>query len=70
MNSEDGSQSPHWVEAYLAAKTPTTAVTKLTWTGKNGVVRVPLTAAQRDVRRYAALSFRAAPDPAGAPKRI
>ncbi|MEU0094239.1 Calx-beta domain-containing protein [Kribbella sp. NPDC006257] len=68
VKSEDGSQSPHWVEAYLAAKTPTTAVTKLTWTGKNGVVRVPLTAAQRDVRRYAALSFRAAPDPAGAPR--
>jgi hypothetical protein len=68
VTNEDSAQSPHWIEAYLAAKTPTTAVTKLTWTGKNGVVRVNLTAAQRDVRRYAALSFRAAPDPAGAPK--
>lgn len=68
VKNEDSSQSPHWVEAYLAAKTPTMAVTKLTWTGRNGVVRVNLTAAQRDVRRYAALSFRAAPDPAGAPK--
>ncbi|WP_246486601.1 Calx-beta domain-containing protein [Kribbella qitaiheensis] len=68
VTSEDSAQSPHWIEAYLAAKTPTTAVTKLTWTGKNGAVRVNLTAAQRDVRRYSALSFRAAPDPAGAPK--
>ncbi|WP_112244035.1 Calx-beta domain-containing protein [Kribbella monticola] len=68
VKNDDSSQSPHWVEAYLASKTPTTAVTKLTWTGKNGVVRVNLTAAQRDVRRYAALSFRAAPDPAGAPR--
>jgi hypothetical protein len=68
VKSDDSSQSPHWVEAYFAAKTPTTAVTKLTWTGKNGVVRVNLSATQRDVRRYSALTFRATPDPSGAPK--
>jgi hypothetical protein len=68
VKTQDSSQSPHWVEAWYAARTPTTAVTKLTWTGKNGVVRVNLSAKQRDVRRYSALSFRAAPDPAGAPR--
>ncbi|WP_148257092.1 Calx-beta domain-containing protein [Kribbella flavida] len=64
----DGAQSPHWIEAYFAAKTPTLAVTKLSWTGKNGVLRVPVAAGQRDIRRYAALTFRAAPDPDGAPR--
>ncbi|GAA1601713.1 hypothetical protein GCM10009789_64900 [Kribbella sancticallisti] len=68
VTSEDRPKSPHWVEAWYAAKTPTTAVTKLTWTGKDGVVRVNLSPLQRDVRRYSALSFRAAPDPAGAPR--
>ncbi|MEU4194771.1 Calx-beta domain-containing protein [Kribbella sp. NPDC026611] len=68
MVSDDWANAPHWVAAWFAAKTPTTAVTKLTWTGTNGVVRIAVPAAQRDVRRYAALSFRAAPDPVGAPK--
>lgn len=62
------SDSPHWVEAWFAQHTPTTAVTKLTWTGRTGVVRINLSAAQRDVRRYSVLSFRATPDPSGAPK--
>jgi hypothetical protein len=68
LKTDNSSDSPHWVTAYLASKTPTTAVTKLTWTGKNGVVRINLTAYQRDVRRYSALTFRATPDPSGAPK--
>ncbi|WBQ07055.1 Calx-beta domain-containing protein [Kribbella sp. CA-293567] len=62
-----GSDSPHWVESYLAPNTPTTAVTKLTWTGK-GAVRINLNAFQRDVRRYSVLTFRATPDPSGAPR--
>jgi hypothetical protein len=64
----DPSSAPHWVTAWFASKTPTTAVTKLQWTGTNGVVRVDVPAGQRDVRRFAALTFRAAPDPAGAAK--
>ncbi|MDX6280323.1 MAG: hypothetical protein QOH03_1394 [Kribbellaceae bacterium] len=68
LKTDNSSDSPHWVTAYLASKTPTTAVTKLTWTGKNGVVRINLSAYQRDVRRYSALTFRATPDPSGAPK--
>ncbi|TWD74773.1 hypothetical protein FB561_6205 [Kribbella amoyensis] len=65
---DDPAQSPHWGEAWFAAKAPVTAVTKLSWTGKNGAVRVDLPALQRDVRRYSALTFRAAPDPTGAPR--
>ncbi|WP_203590016.1 Calx-beta domain-containing protein [Streptomyces sp. SID13031] len=68
LKTDNSSDSPHWVTSYLAAQTPTTAVTKLTWTGKNGVVRFNLSAYQRDVRRYSALTFRATPDPSGAPK--
>jgi len=68
VTNDDSSQSPHWTEAYYAAETPTTAVTKLSWTGKSGSLRINLTAAQRDVRRYSALSFRASPDPADAPR--
>ncbi|MFI5697145.1 Calx-beta domain-containing protein [Kribbella sp. NPDC051586] len=68
MATDDWSNAPHWGAAWFAAKTPTTAVTKLQWTGTNGVVRVRVPAGQRDVRRVAALTFRAAPDPAGAPK--
>ncbi|MFI5712397.1 Calx-beta domain-containing protein [Kribbella sp. NPDC051620] len=68
LKTDNSSDSPHWVTAYLASKTPTTAVTKLTWTGKTGVVRIKLSAYQRDVRRYSALTFRATPDPSGAPK--
>ncbi|WP_329002468.1 hypothetical protein OHA18_04995 [Kribbella sp. NBC_00709] len=68
MATDDWSNAPHWGAAWFAAKTPTTAVTKLKWTGTNGVVRVNVPAGQRDVRRIAALTFRAAPDPAGAPK--
>jgi hypothetical protein len=65
--TSDGGDSPHWVESSLAPHTPTTAVTKVTWTGK-GAVRVNLGALQRDVRKYSALTFRATPDPSGAPK--
>ncbi|MEV5964123.1 Calx-beta domain-containing protein [Kribbella sp. NPDC051952] len=68
MVTDDPSSAPHWGTAWYAAHTPTTAVTKLSWTGTNGVVRLNVPARQRDVRRFAALSFRAAPDPAGAPK--
>ncbi|MEV8375589.1 Calx-beta domain-containing protein [Kribbella sp. NPDC056861] len=65
--TSDGGDSPHWIESYLAPHTPTTAVTKLTWTGQ-GAVRINLGALQRDVRKYSALTFRATPDPTGAPK--
>ncbi|WP_433008077.1 Calx-beta domain-containing protein [Kribbella sp. CA-294648] len=67
VKTSDSWDSPHWVEAWFAPHTPTTAVTKLTWTGK-GVVRINLGVAQRDVRRYSVLTFRATPDPSGAPK--
>lgn len=68
MTTDDWANAPHWVSAWYAAKTPTTAVTKLMWSGTNGVVRLNVPAGQRDVRRFAALSFRAAPDPVGSPK--
>ncbi|MFF1822425.1 Calx-beta domain-containing protein [Kribbella sp. NPDC058245] len=64
----DGSgDAPHWDPAAFASRAPTLAVTKLSWTDKTGVLRLNLPSAQRDVRRYAALSFRAAPDPASTP---
>ncbi|MFF0264259.1 Calx-beta domain-containing protein [Kribbella sp. NPDC004536] len=68
MTTDEWANAPHWTTAWFASKTPTTAVTKLTWTGTDGVVRVNVPAWQRDVRRFAALTFRAAPDPAGTPK--
>lgn len=68
LKTENSSDSPHWNTAWFAPNTPTTAVTKLTWTGKNGVVRINLGVAQRDIRRYSVLTFRATPDPTGAPK--
>ncbi|WP_405059277.1 hypothetical protein OG474_42040 [Kribbella sp. NBC_01505] len=68
VTTDEPSNSPHWVAAAFATQAQTTAVTKLTWTGRTGVVRIDVPAPQRDVRKYAALSFRATPDPAGAPK--
>ncbi|HEY9337402.1 MAG TPA: Calx-beta domain-containing protein [Kribbella sp.] len=68
MDTEDWGNAPHWDTAWFAAKTPTTAVTKLKWTSTNGVLRVDVPAGHRDVRRFAALTFRAAPDPSGASK--
>ncbi|WP_460665379.1 Calx-beta domain-containing protein [Kribbella swartbergensis] len=68
MTTDDWANAPHWGAAWYAARTPTTAVTRLSWTGTDGVLRLDLPAWQRDVRRFAALSFRAAPDPVGAPK--
>ncbi len=68
LKTDSDSDSPHWTTAAFTPNTPTTAVTKVTWTGKNGVVRLNLTPAQRDVRRYSVLTFRATPDPSGAPK--
>ncbi|WP_344241230.1 Calx-beta domain-containing protein [Kribbella hippodromi] len=68
MKTDDWGNAPHWGAAWFASKTPTTAVTKLVWTGTNGVVRVAVPAGQRDVRRFAALTFRAMPDLAGTPK--
>ncbi|MGW1343685.1 Calx-beta domain-containing protein [Kribbella sp. NPDC002412] len=68
MTTDDWANAPHWVTSWYAARTPTTAVTRLKWTGKDGVLRLSLPAWQRDVRRFAALSFRAAPDPVGAPR--
>ncbi|MFI5735086.1 Calx-beta domain-containing protein [Kribbella sp. NPDC051587] len=68
LTTADSSTSPHWNAAYYAQSAPTTAVTKLTWTGTNGVMRVDVGAAQRNVSRYSALTFRATPDPSGAPR--
>jgi hypothetical protein len=68
MTTDAWGNAPHWGMAWFAPRTPTTAVTKLRWTGTNGVVRVAVPAGKRDVRRFAALTFRAAPDPAGAPR--
>jgi hypothetical protein len=68
MATDEWANAPHWTAAWFASKTPTTAVTKLKWTGTDGAVRVRVPAGQRDVRRFAALTFRAAPDPAGTPK--
>jgi hypothetical protein len=64
--SDDSSGLPHWVQAAFAQTAPTTAVTKLRWTGKSGVVRVNLAPRQRDVHEFSALTFRASPDPAAA----
>jgi Calx-beta domain len=60
-------QAPHWTPAWFAARTPMLKATKLRWNGISGVVRLRL--ADHDVRRYAALTFRAAVDPkfAGTP---
>ncbi|WP_158307270.1 Calx-beta domain-containing protein [Kribbella flavida] len=60
--------TPHWVRGARVTRTPPIAVTKLSWTGTNGAVRVDLPAGQRDIRQYRDLTFRAAPDPAGAAK--
>ncbi|GAB3949307.1 hypothetical protein GCM10029976_082080 [Kribbella albertanoniae] len=60
--------APHWDAAYYAQHAPTLAVTKLSWTDKSGVLRLNLPTVHRDVRKYAALSFRAAPDPTSTPK--
>ncbi len=68
VSTDDSWDSPHWDAAWFAARTPTMVATRLSWRDKTGVLRLNLPAAQRDVRKFAALSFRAAPDPAGAPK--
>lgn len=51
---------PHWTPAAFVATSPTTAVTRLAWTGTDGRVRLALPPGHRDVRRYSALTFRAA----------
>ena len=56
---------PHWTPAAFVATSPTTAVTRLAWTGQDGRVRLALPHGRRDVRRYSTLSFRAAVAPAG-----
>ncbi|MFC0623373.1 hypothetical protein [Kribbella deserti] len=52
---------PHWTPAAFSPEAPTTSAILLKWTGTDGVVRFALPAELRDVRRFAALSFRAAP---------
>ncbi|MFC0629077.1 hypothetical protein [Kribbella deserti] len=59
--NEDSSRFPHWTPAPYASEAPTTSVTQLKWTGTDGLVRFPLPVGKRDVRRFAALSFRTAP---------
>ncbi|WP_328991775.1 hypothetical protein OG394_36220 [Kribbella sp. NBC_01245] len=60
--TDDPSQFPHWTPAAIAAVAPTTTVTNLSWTGTTGSMRINLAPKLRDVRRFSALSFRAAPD--------
>ena len=62
VQNEQESLFPHWVSVLLVPKVPNPAVTALRWTGRSGVVRLPVP--RRNVSSYAALSFRAAPDPA------
>jgi len=59
----DPSQAPHWTPAWLAPTSPTTTVTHLSWTSMSGRVRFALPKGQQDVRRFTALTFRAAADP-------
>ncbi|MBB5837256.1 hypothetical protein [Kribbella italica] len=63
--SYDGWKMPHWNSSAIARTAPTTAVTRLRWTGPTGSVRFDLPAGQRDVTKYTALSFRASPEPTG-----
>ena len=56
-------QAPHWTPAFLAPQAPAGAMVRLRWSGPTGRLRLPVPASARDVRRYAALTFRAAPDP-------
>jgi hypothetical protein len=63
--SYDGWKMPHWNLSAIAMTAPTTAVTRLRWTGQTGSVRFDLPAGQRDVTKYTALSFRASPEPTG-----
>ncbi|GAA1547092.1 Calx-beta domain-containing protein [Kribbella lupini] len=63
--SYDGWKMPHWNQSAIARTAPTTAVTRLRWTGTSGSVRFDLPAGQRDVTKYTALSFRASPEPTG-----
>jgi len=60
---DDPAQTPHWTPAYFAPTSPTTTVTRLSWTGRTGRLRLELPERLRDVRRFAALTMRAAPDP-------
>jgi hypothetical protein len=66
VTSDGWGQLPHWESAYFAQTAPTTAVTKLRWTSKSGVVKVNLAPKHRDVHKFSALTFRASPDPAAA----
>ncbi|MFC9695046.1 Calx-beta domain-containing protein [Kribbella sp. NPDC056951] len=68
LTTTGAGDAPHWDPAAFASHAPTLAVTKLSWTDKTGVLRLNLPTVQRDVRKYAALSFRAAPDPTSTPK--
>ncbi|WP_328991773.1 hypothetical protein OG394_36215 [Kribbella sp. NBC_01245] len=58
---ENSSLFPHWTPAAYSPEAPTTSVTQLKWTGTDGVMRFALPVGKRDVRRFAALSFRTAP---------
>ncbi|WP_405061261.1 hypothetical protein OG474_06355 [Kribbella sp. NBC_01505] len=67
LTTDGMGDAPHWDPAAFASHAPTLAVTKLSWTDKTGVLRLNLPTVQRDVHKYAALSFRAAPNPASTP---
>jgi Calx-beta domain len=60
---DDSAQVPHWTPAYLAPTSPAVTVTRLMWTNRSGRVRLEVPVRYRDVRRFTALTMRAAPDP-------
>ncbi|GAA0612120.1 hypothetical protein HPO96_22555 [Kribbella sandramycini] len=53
-------RTPHWAVIPPTETAPTTRVTSLSWTGKDGRLRFDLPAGRRDVRRYSTLSLRVA----------
>lgn len=58
------SQAPSWTPATYAGNVVATPVLRMGWTGADGAVTVDVPAADRDVRKTAALSFRTARDEA------
>jgi hypothetical protein len=64
VNNPRSDLFPHWVTGFLVPEVPNPAITAVRWNDRTGVVRLQVPS--RDVSRYDALSFRAAPDPASA----
>ncbi|GAA1434567.1 hypothetical protein GCM10009616_29310 [Microlunatus lacustris] len=56
-------EASSWSATPLVGNPPGTTVGRLTWTQRTGVVRLPLAAGRRDVRRADALRLLLSPDP-------